>query len=82
MYKGYFANVWRVLNFDTDVKDVENWGARAKGADGLYKPQKTICYRDGVLGVAVRIDTGERVKKNTLQAFKSMYGSNKPAMVL
>jgi hypothetical protein len=82
MYKGYFGNVWRVLNFDSDVKDVENWGARVKGADGLYKPQKAICYREGVLGVAVRIDTGERVKKNTLQAFKSMYGSNKAALVL
>jgi hypothetical protein len=82
MFKGYFGNVWRVLNYDSDVKDAENWGARAKGADGLYTPQKVICYREGVLGVAVRIDTGERVKKNTLQVFKSMYGSNKPALVL
>ena len=76
-FKGYLANLWRVLNYDTEVKNLDNWGARSKGADGLYKAQRVICYREGVLGVAVRIDTGRRIEKNTLQAFKSMYGSQR-----
>ena len=81
-FKGYLAGLWRVLNFDSQVKTLENWGAPSKGADGLYKAQRVICYREGVLGVAVRIDTGRRIEKNTLQAFKSMYGSQKPALKL
>jgi hypothetical protein len=71
-----------VLNFDSQVKTLENWGARSKGADGLYKAQRVICYHEGLLGVAVRIDTGERHEVSTLQAFKSMYGSKKPALKL
>ena len=81
-FKGYLAGLWRVLNYESQVKMLENWGARSKGADGLYKAQRVICYREGVLGVAVRIDTGRRTEKNTLQAFKSMYGSQKPALKL
>jgi hypothetical protein len=72
-FKGYFQNLWKVLDYERDVKDVSNWGARAKDGE-RYKPQRTICYSQGVLGVAVRIDTGERVKESTLKAYKSMYG--------
>jgi hypothetical protein len=79
-FKGYFANSWRVLDYETEVNGVENWGARAKGSDGLYKAQRVICYREGVLGVAVRIDTGRKQLKNTLLAFKSMYGSHLPRL--
>lgn len=80
-FKGYFANSWRVLDYETDVKGVDNWGARARGADGLYKAQRVICYHEGVLGVAVRIDTGRKEQRNTLLAFKSMYGSHLPRLV-
>jgi len=39
-----------------------------------------ICYRGDEVGVAVRIDTKERETKNTLKAFRSMYGSGKTAI--
>jgi hypothetical protein len=52
------------------------------GADGLDKDQRVICYKDGVLGVAVRIDTGTTKKENSLKSYRSMYGSNKPAIRL
>ena len=81
-FKGYLAGIWGVLNYDSQVKNLENWGARSKGTDGLYKAQRVICYREGVLGVAIRIDTGERREISTLQAFRSMYGSKKPALKL
>ena len=55
---------------------VEAGGSRELGSSG------SECERGGVLGVAVRIDTGRRIEKNTLQAFKSMYGSQKPALKL
>jgi len=77
-YQGYLTGSWSVLDFERDVKNTENWGARAKGADGNYMPQRVICYRGNEVGVAVRIDTGERKDENTLKAFRSMYGSLKP----
>ena len=33
----------------------------------------TICYKEGVLGVAVRRKTDIKIKINTLQTYKSMY---------
>ena len=85
--KGYMASrkgrdPWRVLDFDRDVATQETWGHTAVGADGLDKDQRVICYKDGVLGVAVRMDTGTTKKENSLKSYRSMYGSNKPAIRL
>jgi hypothetical protein len=86
-YKGYMAcrrgeELWRVLDFDRDIKGRASWGQTEIGEDGLNQDQRVICYRGGVLGVAVRIDTGEKTLMNTLKAFRSMYGSQKPAIKL
>jgi len=35
-----------------------------------------------VLGVAVRVDTGETKKENSLKSYRSMYGSGKPPLKL
>ena len=79
-FQGYLTGRWNVLDFDRDVKNTENWGARSKGGDGYYVPQRVICYRGDEVGVAVRIDTKQRETKNTLKAFRSMYGSGKAAI--
>lgn len=65
-YKGYLRG-WRVLDFDADVYTQRGWGV----IDG---PRVTICYRDGVLGVALRYDTGNTTDVNTLETRRSMYG--------
>ena len=87
-YMGYMVSrkdnkdAWRVLDFDRDVAPLQSWGHTAVGADGLDKDQRVICYKDGVLGVAVRFDTGTTRKENSLKSWKSMYGSGKPPRVL
>jgi hypothetical protein len=85
-WKGYMLSrkgrdAWRVLDFDRDVKE-ESWGHTAVGTDGMDKDQRVICYKDGVLGVAVRVDTGETRKENSLKTYRSMYGSGKPPLKL
>jgi hypothetical protein len=86
-YKGRMAcrrgeEPWRVLDFDREIKGRASWGHTEIGEDGLDQSQRVICYRGDVLGVAVRIDTGEKTLMNTLKAFRSMYGSQKPAIKL
>ena len=86
MWKGYMLSrkgrdAWRVLDFDRDVKE-ESWGHTAVGTDGMDKDQRVICYKDGVLGVAVRVDTGETKKENSLKSYRSMYGSGKAPLKL
>ena len=66
-------DVWQVRQYK-DVEVLEKWGHKDIKGDGYDAPQRGICYKDGVLGVAVRFDTGERVTMNSLKAFKSMYG--------
>ena len=83
-WKGYMVSrkgrdAWRVLDFDRDVATQGSWGHTAVGTDGLDKDQRVICYKDGVLGVAVRFDTGITKKENSLKSYKSMYGAAKPA---
>lgn len=65
-YKGQLRG-WRVMDYESDVKDAI-WGVR--GGTRL-----TICYRGEEVGVAIRWDTGQRVVRNTLEAFRSMYRS-------
>ena len=84
LFKGYLPSMkgeesWRVLDYK-DLKDLESWGGAKK--DGMLQDHRIICYNAGVLGVAVRVDTGERVKVNSLKSYRSMYGSGKPPLKL
>jgi hypothetical protein len=65
-YMGYLRG-WQVLDYETQVKTQAGWGV----VDG---PRLTICYHDGVLGIALRYDTGHMEEQNTLDAYRSMYG--------
>jgi hypothetical protein len=65
-YKGYLRE-WKVFDYETQVKTQPGWGV------GPNAPRLTICYRDQILGVALRFDTGRKEIKNTLTTFKSMY---------
>lgn len=65
--KGYLRGPY-VLDYDTQVKNM-GWGV------GPTSPRLTICYQANVLGVAIRWDTGVREHKDTLSAYKSMFGT-------
>jgi hypothetical protein len=65
-YKGQLRG-WSVLDFETQVKTQPGWGVTTN------TPRLTICYHGGVLGVAIRSDTGITVEQDTLNTFKSMY---------
>lgn len=64
-YQGYLRG-WQVLDYDHDVKTNVGWGVQ-EGS------RITICYRNGILGVARRYDTGDKQKVETLQTHGSMY---------
>jgi hypothetical protein len=65
-WRGY-RREWKLLDFDRDIADADlGWGA----VDGL---RKTVCYKNGIVGVAIVRCTGTRMM-NTLHAYKSMYG--------
>jgi hypothetical protein len=61
---------WNILDYDTHIVNQPGWGL-----GGQTKPRYTICYNDGVLGVALRWKTEEFEQKDSLTAYKSMYGS-------
>jgi hypothetical protein len=63
-YIGYLRR-WKVWDYK-DVESQPGWGAK-KG------PRLTICYRDGVLGVALRYPTGETKRVGNMETHKSMY---------
>ena len=65
-YKGYLRR-WRVFDFDADIETQPGCGVTSMA------PRLTICYRDGVEGVALRYDTGKIKEVNTLVTCKSMY---------
>lgn len=65
-YKGQLRG-WNVLDFDTQVETQPGWGVTADN------PRLTICYKNEILGIAVRYDTGRTEEKDTLTTFKSMY---------
>ena len=67
-WKGYLRG-WSVLTYETDVVTQPGWGVIATN------PRLTICYSGGILGVALRYDTGETEVKDSLTTFKSMYSS-------
>ena len=73
---------WKVLDFDRDLNSREpstgeiygaGWGFQVTPG-GTNGPRVTVCYRGGVLGVALRVMTGTRVV-DRLSAYKSMYPS-------
>lgn len=77
LWRGYLPSKrgqapWRVLEFERDLKDLYSWGGAIK--DNILLDHRIICYRRGVLGVAVRTDTGERRIVSRLEAARSMYG--------
>lgn len=64
--KGYLRG-WHVLDYNSEVKAQPGWGV------SMGAPRATICYCEGVLGVAVRWHTGEFRDMNRLNAYRSMY---------
>jgi len=63
---GYLRR-WHILDYATDVKPQPGWGV------GIFHPRLTICYSAGMLGVALRWNTGVKRDNNRLSAFRSMY---------
>jgi len=61
-YKGYLRD-WKVWNYDEVEKEL-GWGL--KGRDRI-----TICYKNGVLGIALRYKTAKL--KQRLKAYDSMF---------
>ena len=64
-----FLRCWKVWTYD-EVVDNINWGFSVSSTTS----RSTICYKDGVLGVAIRTPTNDIVTVNGLTSFKSMYG--------
>jgi hypothetical protein len=67
-YKGFLRGC-RVFDYDRDIKTEAGWGISGKGGSSRI----TICYKDGVLGLGLRYDTGRKEIRSTLEAFRSMY---------
>ena len=49
----------------------ERWGIRL----GKENQRLTVCYKDGEVGIIVRVATGELIEIDSLEAYKSMYQS-------
>lgn len=65
---GYLRE-WQILDYDTQVKTSPGCGVE------LNAPRVSVCYKNGVLGAAVRWHTGEFCESNRLTAYRSMYPS-------
>ena len=61
---------WKVWNY-TDIEKEKVWGFSINSTCS----RATICYKDGVLGIALRISTGVITRENSLTSYKSMYES-------
>jgi hypothetical protein len=70
MQQGYLRR-WGVFDYDRDVNSSAGWGIEHG------RPRLTVCYKDGVLGVAVRWHTGEFRMEDRLTAYRSMYPSRR-----
>ena len=64
-FKG-FLREWKVWDFAEIRDDERGWGVGGTA-------RMTICYNEGVLGVAVRWNTGRKQEVSTLETCKSMY---------
>lgn len=63
---GYLRG-WGVFEYETDVKTQPGCGVL------LGSPRLTICYNQGVIGVAIRWHTGNYREQNRLNVYRSMY---------
>jgi hypothetical protein len=61
------------------VKEVKDYAYIATQRWGFnwnnMNPRLNLCYKDGVLGFAVRYTTGRQITIDTLETFKSMYSA-------
>ena len=67
-WQGYHRG-WKILDYDTDILGDEGWGATAGR-------RIKVCYKDGILGVAIARFSGTR-QDNTLRVYNSMYKAKK-----
>lgn len=67
---GYLRN-WKVWNY-TDIEEQKGWGLCINRTIS----RATICYKDGVLGIALRRLTGVITTESSLTSYKSMYDSH------
>ena len=73
---GIMRGEYKIFDYTKDIEPVPSAGL------GRNAPRLTVCYKDGVLGVALRWQTGKIMEKNTLAAFNSMYGASIPPPVV
>ena len=66
-WQGYLRG-WGVFDYQ-HVETNRGWGMTSP----RNSVRLTICYQEGILGIAVRWRTQERAEINTLQTYKSMY---------
>ena len=64
---GYFRG-WGIFDYKRDIIPTPGWGLYKK-----IKPRMTICYDDGILGVAIRYKTDRIKTNNTLRGKGTMY---------
>jgi hypothetical protein len=64
---GYLRR-WAVFDY-AEIEENKGWGFSLRNTRGRL----TICYKDGVLGVALRKPSGRTLTVNSMTAFKSMY---------
>jgi hypothetical protein len=65
-----WSRSWKVWNY-SEVEANSKWGfsVRTKVA------RSTICYKDNVLGIGLKVPTGKVETVNKLSSYKSMYES-------
>ena len=57
-----------LFDYKSDIIPTPGWGLYKK-----IKPRMTICYDDGILGVAIRYKTDRIKTNNTLRGKGTMY---------
>ncbi len=78
-YKGYLRG-WFILNYENDVKP-SRWGFSIRDLDGPVEQRPgriTVCYKDGMLGIALRKPIGAETISN-LTTWQSQYQAKEPA---
>lgn len=66
-WQGYLRG-WGVFDYQY-VHTNRGWGMTSPRSS----VRLTICYQEGILGIALRYKTNETIEINTLQTYKSMY---------
>ena len=65
-----FLRRWAVFTFD-EVQANRGWGMTGP----RNTVRTTVCYNQGILGVAIRWKTGRNIEIDTLETFRSMYNN-------